>query len=139
MDVFGTSRRERVIGYGWFAALVLAVIGVRFLAWPESAAYTFGIGDTGGVGDNGAHPNFGLHYIVGLRDIWLAGLIMFAAWTKSMELLCVWFVLGAAVCFSDAVIVIHLSGPWQAVLFHVLSGTFCAGVALATYAEMRAA
>lgn len=117
-----TSRR-RVRTLAWltiFASLLFALIGVRFLMVPDSAARSFGLAPAL------AHE---LHYVVGLRDLWLAILALAFALLREWRALMFWFALGSLVCFADSLIVQTSSAnPW-AVGFHVGSGIFCLALA----------
>jgi hypothetical protein len=106
---------------GILAGVLLAVIGLRFLLWPLSAQKTFGLG-RGDVGTD-------LHSIIGLRDLWLAGLALAFAWTKAWRALSLWFGLAALVCFADAVIVAAALGRSEYIAFHAGCGIASAIVA----------
>jgi len=130
MTVFGFERRERVMAFGLLAGAILTIIGIRFLIWPDDATFTFGL--------EAGEKNLGLLYVIGLRDVWLGVLaIIFALW-RAITPLSWWFLLGAVVCFSDALVVNAFSGPLAAIVFHVLSGFFCSAVGLAARAEGKA-
>lgn len=114
------------------AGLVLLIIGVRFLLAPQQAARFFGIASS--VAD--AAP--ALSYAIGLRDIWLALLIMVLAAIGDWRGLALWLGLGAAVCFGDAAIAATSSGRALSVGFHVGSGIFCGVLALLCWRQYQA-
>jgi hypothetical protein len=123
-----TTRAERwVIGLALATALVLAIIGVRFLVVPEKAAHFFGIARSPAAGA------WDLNAVIGLRDIWLAlilgGLAMLRQWAG----VAIWLGLGAVVCFSDSAIAAASSGAAVSIAFHSASGVFCAGLAWAAW------
>ncbi len=99
------------------AGVLLAVIGVRFLVDPLEAQRTFGLGK----GEAGV----ALHSAVGLRDLWLALLVIAFAWLKNWQALALWFTFGAAVCLGDALIVAGEGARWPYITFHVASGIVC--------------
>lgn len=103
------------------AGVLLAVIGVRFLVDPLEAQRTFGLGK----GEAGV----ALHSAVGLRDLWLALLVIAFAWLKNWQALALWFTFGAAVCLGDALIVAGEGARWPYITFHVASGIVCAVLA----------
>lgn len=116
----------------WLAALtglVLLIIGVRFVAVPASATFTFGIGEVPPLG--------ALAAIVGLRDIWLAALAIALAWLGEWRALSLWLGLAVLVCFGDAWIVMRNGGAAAAIAFHAISGVFCAGLAWACRAQAK--
>lgn len=111
------------------AGVLLALIGVRFMIVPRTAANNFGLAKQ--------ITGYEFHYMVGLRDMWLGGLAIVLGVMREWRALMVWFALGAIVCMSDAGIVALSSGKAVAVGFHVLSGVFCGGMALAIRARLR--
>ncbi len=120
------SRHRRVLRI--LAALtgfVLLVIGLRFLFVPHQAARFFGIAPGVGSAD--------LHYVIGARDIWLAGIIIILTVLSDWRGLTIWFGLGIFVCATDAAIAAHSSGKVAAVAFHLASGIFCGALALACW------
>lgn len=129
MANFETTRADRVVAYGVFIGTVLAVIGVRFVFWPEAAASTFGLADDALAG--------GFNHVIGFRDLWLGGLaIVFALQRAYVPLF--WWLLGAAcVCLGDAIVVAGNDGPWTSITFHVLSGVFTFGVGIASWLVAR--
>ena len=131
MSILGYSKQERVVAFGVLAGVVLTIIGIRFLIWPQSGAYTFGLKLDG--------ANFALHYVIGLRDVWLGVLVIFSALTRSFGPLSQWFLIGAVVCLFDAAIVVAFGGIAAAIVFHLLSGVFCALVGLGARSLVRAA
>lgn len=112
------------------AGLALLVIGIRFLVVPERAAAFFGIGRLPGPHD--------LHYVIALRDLWLALLLIALALMEEWRALAVALALGALVCFGDSAIVAGSSGRALAIAFHVGSGVFCALLAWACWHRRRA-
>ncbi len=111
------SRHRHLAWLGLIAGIVLLVIGVRFLVVPQSAQQTFGL-PTQLVGSE-------LHAVIGLRDIWLAGLALVFAWLRQWRALALWLLLGAGVCAADGLIVAGAGGHPAAVAFHWGSGLFC--------------
>jgi hypothetical protein len=103
------------------ASVILTVIGIRFLLWPESAAKVFGI--------EPRPQGLQLHHIVGLRDLWLGLLALAFLYYQEWRALGLWFGLGVFVCIGDAAIVWMSHGKAAAVAFHVGSGIFCAVMA----------
>jgi Domain of unknown function (DUF4267) len=120
-EVRARRRAERVRVAAAVAGAVLALIGVRFLVWPEAASRFFGIS---------ARPEgFELHHVVALRDLWLGALAIGLAGLREWRALALWLGLGTLVCFGDAVIVAGATGKGLAVAFHVVSGVVCAALA----------
>lgn len=105
------------------AGVLLAIIGIRFLIVPRTAANTFGLAKE--------IAGYELHHIIGLRDLWLAVLAIALALLHQWRALMWWFGLGALVCLADATIVATSSGKPLNVAFHVGSGIFCAALAAA--------
>ena len=102
------------------AGVVLLVIGLRFLLTPELATRTFGLG---------SKPTAAaLDAVIGLRDLWLAGLAIAFAVLREWRALALWLLRGTGVCFGDALVVASQGGPWPALAFHAVSGLFCAGL-----------
>lgn len=112
------SRTERVVAaVAVVGGLLLAVIGVRYLLVPRSAAVTFGVAkDAGG---------YELHYIIGLRNVWLGLLAIGLAALRQWTALALWFGLGTLVCFADATIAASSSGLLPQVAFHIICGFAC--------------
>ena len=111
----------------WLAGLaivtgtVLLVIGVRFLAVPEDAADVFGI-------EVPTTPHH-LHYVIAVRDLWLAALLIgFGIW-RDWRALALTLATGALVCFADSLIVARATGWPEAIAFHAASGCFCSWLA----------
>lgn len=114
----GTRGQRWLLWLGGGAGLVLLVIGLRFLIVPEAATRTFGLG---------ARPDAAaLDAVIGLRDLWLAGLALAFAFLREWRALALWLLLGAGVCAGDAVIVACHGGPGLALAFHSVSGVVCA-------------
>jgi hypothetical protein len=112
------SRRERwIVGIGIVGGALLAVIGLRYLLVPKSAALTFGVA----VPPTGSE----LHYIVGLRNVWLGLMAIAFAILREWRALTLWFALGSVVCFADAAIAATSSGKLPQVAFHVGAGVVC--------------
>jgi hypothetical protein len=130
MNARGNERRARILLWLSIAAgLTLFVIGVRFLAVPQSAARFFGIG--------GQQLSFDMHYVIALRDLWLALLLVVLALSRDWRGLALWFGLGALVCVGDSWIAATSSGRTLSVAFHLASGVFCALLAAACWKEAR--
>ncbi len=112
--------RRWLTGICLFGGLLLAVIGIRFLLVPESAARTFGI----------ATPPAGyeMHYLIGLRDIWLGLLAAALAALHQWRAVMLWSGMGAIVCFADSGIAGMSSGKLPQVAFHFGSGIVCIAV-----------
>jgi hypothetical protein len=110
---------------GFIAGVAMLVIGLRFLAMPEQASKFFGVG---------ARPQgYEFHYAVGLRDLWVAALVIAFAWTRQWTALMLWFAFAALVCFGDAALVATHGGRANAIMFHAVSGFLCTMIAIATY------
>ncbi|MCB1504740.1 MAG: DUF4267 domain-containing protein [Hyphomicrobiaceae bacterium] len=116
-------RKHRyLIWLGVAAGTLLAVIGLRFMIVPRTAANNFGLAKE--------LAGYELHLMVGLRDLWLGGLAVVFALLREWRALMWWFALGAIVCFADAAIAAYSSGKIANVLFHLVSGAFCVGLAV---------
>ena len=116
------QRDNRIISLAALAGVILTVIGVRFLVFPDSASRFFGL-----IG----RPNgFQLHAVVGLRDLWLGLLAIAFCWLGEWRALTLWLGLGALVCFGDAGIVAGADGKPLAIVFHLVSGVFCSVLAV---------
>jgi Domain of unknown function (DUF4267) len=115
----GQSRWIKSISF--FAGLLLAVIGIRFLIAPERAARAFGLAKE--------ITGFELHHVIGLRDLWLGALAMAFAVLKEWRVLALWFAFGAVVCVSDAAIAAVSSGRTGPIAFHLVCGALCVGLA----------
>ncbi len=127
------NKRNLVKLLALLTGLVLLVIGVRFLFVPHQAARSFGMTTAA----QGAPRE--LHYAIGLRDIWLAAILMVLAVIEDWRGMALWLGLGACVCFGDAVIVANAGAKGQAIAFHVASGVFCTALALACWRQHRRA
>lgn len=123
------SKHRHLAWLGVFAGLLLTVIGVRFMIVPRTAANNFGLARE--------IVGYELHQMIGLRDLWLGLLAVALAWLREWRALALWFALGALVCSADAVIAAGSSGKPLAIAFHVGSGVFCSGLALALAARVR--
>lgn len=111
------GKHRHLAWLGAAAGFVLLVIGLRFLLVPQSAQRTFGL-----PAQLSGHE---LPAIIGLRDLWLAGLAIGFAWLRQWRALALWLLLGAGVCLADGILVATSSGkPW-AMAFHWGSGLFC--------------
>lgn len=111
------SDHPLLVWLGAAAGLVLLVIGIRFIVVPESAQWTFGLPPQLLAGE--------LHAVIGLRDVWLAGLALAFAGLRQWRALGLWLVLGAGVCAADGLIVARAGGHPAAMAFHWGSGVFC--------------
>jgi hypothetical protein len=130
MSDAGRARRARVlVVLSVVAGLALLVIGVRFLTVPQAAARFFGIG--------GQPSSFDLHYVIALRDIWLALLLIVLALVRDWRGLALWLGLGALVCFGDSWIAAVSSGRAVSVAFHIASGIYWGALAAACWKEAR--
>jgi hypothetical protein len=109
------------------AGVALAVIGVRFLIWPEMAARSFGVA--------GRPTGTELHTVVALRDLWLGALVLAFVALRDWRAMALWAGLGALVCFGDAILVASATGKPQAITFHTLSGIACCALAAACWAR----
>jgi hypothetical protein len=111
---------------GWILALVIAgglllfAIGLRFLVEPGGAARTFGLAREGIRNE--------LHWLVGLRDLWLAALVVAFAVYKEWRSVGLWFGFGAVVCFADAGVAAVSSGKLWPFVFHVVCGFLSVGI-----------
>mgnify|MGYP001481686989 CR=1 FL=1 len=124
------SKHRHLVWLSVAAGVLLAVIGARFMIVPRTAANNFGLAKE--------IVGYELHQMVGLRDMWLGGLAVVFALMREWRALMIWFALGALVCWADASIAFYSSGKAVAVAFHALSGVFCAALALAIRARLRA-
>ncbi|MFM9850495.1 MAG: DUF4267 domain-containing protein [Hyphomicrobiaceae bacterium] len=106
--------------------VVLLVIGIRFLLAPHQASRFFGIAA-------GATGTADLHYVIGVRDIWLAAIVVVLSALSDWRGLAIWLGLGVFVCAADAAIAAHSSGKAMAVAFHLASGLFCGALAVACW------
>jgi Domain of unknown function (DUF4267) len=106
-----------IIGIALVGGALLAIIGIRYLVVPESAAFTFGVADKV-LGHE-------LHYIIGLRNVWLGLLAIVFAILREWRALTLWFGLGSVVCFADAGIAASSSGRLPQVAFHIGAGVIC--------------
>lgn len=113
------KRALKVLGIA--TGVVLLAIGIRFLVVPERAGQFFGLGRPGGPYD--------LHYVIALRDLWLALLLIGLAVLEEWRALALSLALGALVCFGDGLIVASSSGRAGPLMFHTASGVFCAVLA----------
>ena len=112
-------------------AVVLLVIGFRFLLVPHQASRFFGLAPPTAPGP------LDLHYVIGLRDIWLAAILAVLTVLQDWRGLAIWLGFGVLVCAGDAVIVVHSSGKPFPIAFHLASGFFCAILAAACWREYR--
>jgi hypothetical protein len=107
------------------AGVLLAVIGIRYLLVPESAARTFGVP---------ARPaGHELHYVVGLRNLWLGLMAVAFATLRQWLALALWFAMGTVVCFSDAAIAASSTGRLPQIAFHITCGLACIGLAVVSW------
>ena len=112
-------------GLSMTTGAVLLVIGMRFLLTPEDAADFFGL-------EQPTTPHH-LHYVVALRDLWIAGILIGLGLWREWRPLALTLGLAAVVCFADAVVVTRATGWPEPVAFHSVSGVFCAGLAVACW------
>jgi hypothetical protein len=112
-------------------AVVLLVIGFRFLLVPHQASRFFGLAPST------TSESLDLHYVVGLRDIWLAAILAVLTALQDWRGLAIWLGFGVLVCAGDAVIVGYSSGKPFPIAFHLASGLFCAILATACWREYR--
>jgi Domain of unknown function (DUF4267) len=124
-------RDQRILALVAVIGVALAVIGVRFLIWPDAAARFFGLA--------GRPSGFQLHGVVALRDLWLGLLAIGLCWFGEWRALALWLGLGALVCFGDAGIVAGAGGRPLAVAFHLTSGLACTVLAVLTWRRMQRA
>lgn len=122
-------RQRWLQGLAIAAGATLAVIGVRFGLVPRSAASFFGI-------DAPASPVH-LHYVIALRDVWLGLLLIVIALLRDWRGMALWLAFGAVVCFADAVVVANATAWTGPLLFHVMSGIYCAVLAIMCWGEAR--
>jgi uncharacterized membrane protein len=122
-------RQRWLQGLAIAAGVALAIIGLRFGLVPRSAARFFGI-------DASASPAH-LHYVIALRDVWLGLLLIVIALLHDWRSMAIWLAFGAAVCFADAVIVANATAWTGPLLFHVMSGIYCAVLAIMCWGEAR--
>ena len=122
MSLQSTERNQRwVIALCFIGGVLLAVIGVRFLLMPESAARTFGV--------PGRPEGHELYTIIGLRNVWLGLLAVAFAALREWRALALWFALGAIVCFADGSLAASSTGRVPQVAFHIGCGLACIGLA----------
>src|SRR5688572_14804039 len=122
MDRQGQSRQARLlVALCVIGGVLLAVIGIRYLLTPESAARTFGV--------PGRPEGHELYYIIGLRNVWLGLLAVALAALCEWRALSLWFALGAVVCFADASIAGSSTGRVPQVAFHAGCGLACIALA----------
>lgn len=123
-------KRERwVMGLAIAAGVALLLIGIRFLVVPDQAARFFGLSRPPGA--------FDLHLVVALRDLWLALILIALGGLREWRSLAVCLALGALVCFGDSAIVASSSGNRAAIAFHLVSGVYCAALALVAWGCSR--
>jgi hypothetical protein len=110
--------------------LLLAIIGIRYLLVPQSAARTFGL--------PGRPAGFELHYIVGLRNVWLGLLAIAFAALREWRALALWFAAATVVCFADGLIAATSTGGVPQVAFHLSCGVASAALATLCWRVARA-
>jgi hypothetical protein len=113
--------RRWVVALSLIGGVLLAVIGIRYLLMPESAARTFGV--------PGRPDGHELYYIIGLRNVWLGLLAVAFAALREWRALALWFALGAIVCFADGSIAASSTGRLPQVAFHFGGGLAFVGLA----------
>jgi uncharacterized protein DUF4267 len=107
----GLRRNRALVALGLVGGLLLAVIGLRYLLVPQSAARTFGVP---------GHPaGFELHYIIGLRNVWLGLMAAAFALLREWRALALWFAGAVVVCGADALIAAASTGRVPQVAFHL--------------------
>ena len=111
--------------------VVLLVIGIRFLLVPHQASRFFGIATAAPPG------SADLHYVIGVRDIWLAAIVIILSALEDWCSLAIWMGLGVLVCAGDAVIAAQSSAKVLPVAFHLGSGFFCGALAAACWRQHR--
>ena len=112
-----SAKHRHLVWLAILAGAILLIIGIRFVVVPEAAQRTFGLPKQ--------LSGTELHTLVGLRDIWLAGLAIAFAWLRQWRALALWLLMGAGICVADGVIVAISSGNGWAMVFHWGSGLFC--------------
>jgi hypothetical protein len=132
MSLQSTERRQRwIIALCLIGGVLLAVIGIRYILVPESAARTFGVP---------ARPEgYELYYVIGLRNVWLGLLAVAFAALREWRALGLWFALGAIVCFADGSIAASSTGRLPQVAFHIGCGLACIGLAAGCWRLRRRA
>ncbi|MGD9784179.1 MAG: DUF4267 domain-containing protein [Hyphomicrobiaceae bacterium] len=124
------GKHRHLVWLSLAVGVLLAVIGIRFMIVPRTAANNFGLArDTTG---------YELHYMVGLRDMWLGGLAAVLALIREWRALAWWFALGTGVCLADALIAAASSGKAAAIAFHAGSALLCGGMAAALFKRFGA-
>jgi len=116
------EREQWALGLAIVAGLVFLAIGVRFMVAPDAAYDFFGLADPPSTADLGA--------VIGLRDAWLALLLMGLAWWREWRALALLLGLGVLVCLSDTVVAVRSDGWSLSVLPHLGAGAFFAGLGL---------
>ena len=123
MSQQSTKRKDLwILGTCIAGGVLLAVIGIRYLLVPESAARTFGV--------PGRPTGYELYYIVGLRNLWLGLLAVAFAALRQWRALMLWFALATIVCFADAAIAATSTGRVPQVAFHIGCGVVSALLAV---------
>lgn len=112
--------------------VVLLVIGIRFLLVPHQASRFFGIATAAAPGSTD------LHYVIGVRDIWLAAIVIVLSALEDWRGLTIWMGLGVLVCAGDAAIAAQSSAKALPVAFHLASGLFCGALAVACWRKHSA-
>ncbi|HXF54464.1 MAG TPA: DUF4267 domain-containing protein [Hyphomicrobiaceae bacterium] len=130
MSAGGNERLRRLLlGLSIAVGLALFVIGIRFIVVPQSAARLFGLA--------GGAASFELHYVIGVRDLWLALVVIGLALFREWRGLALWLGFGAAVCVADGAIAASSSARAGPIAFHLASGVLCAVLAVACWREAR--
>lgn len=102
------------------AGLVFLVIGLRFVLVPQAAFDFFGLADPPRLRD--------LSTIIGLRDIWLALLVLGLGRWREWRALALTLGLGVLVCLCDTVVAVVSDGWSPSLLLHLGAGAFFAGL-----------
>jgi hypothetical protein len=123
-------KERAVLAVALLVGFILALLGLRFLLWPEAALRTFGVAKPARA--------FELHYVIGLRDLWLGLLALALAWLRDWRALAVWFALGTAVALADGLVAAASSGKWPQVAFHFASAILCAAASWQSWRLSRA-
>jgi hypothetical protein len=110
-------------------ALGLFVIGLRFLITPRSAALFFGLSDDAST--------YTFHQVIGLRDIWLASIILACLILRDWRMVCVCFGSGVFVCLGDSAIVWSLGGDSFAMWFHAITAVWFGLVSILSWRAFR--
>lgn len=114
------EREQWALGLGIVAGLMFLAIGVRFMVAPDAAYDFFGLADPPGTAELGI--------VIGLRDAWLALLVIGLAWWREWRALALLLGLGVLVCLSDTAVAVRSDGWSLSILPHLGAGAFFAGL-----------